>query len=135
MSTHNRPDRVAQLMQQLLGELFAKGMRDPRIGFVTITGVKMSPDLRDARVYWAVHGEEKIRKDTAEGLEAAKGYIRREVARSLKLRVTPDLHFSYDEAIDRGDRIEQLLREAKDQDKRLAADAESANRDAGHEGD
>jgi ribosome-binding factor A len=135
MSTHNRPDRVAQLMQQLLGELFARGMRDPRIGFVTITGVKMSPDLRDARVYWAVHGEEKIRKDTATGLEAAKGYIRREVARSLKLRVTPDLHFSYDEAIDRGDRIEQLLREAKDQDKRLAADAESASQDAGHEGD
>ena len=131
MSTHNRPDRVGQLLQQLLGELFARGMRDPRIGLVTITGVKMSPDLRDARVYYAVHGEEKIRADTAKGLEAAKGFIRREVGKSLGLRVTPDLHFSYDEAIDRGDRIDQLLKEAKAQDARLASAAPSEP----HEGD
>ena len=131
MSTHNRPDRVGQLLQQLLGELFARGMRDPRIGLVTITGVKMSPDLRDARVYYAVHGEEKIRADTAKGLEAAKGFIRREVGKSLGLRVTPDLHFSYDEAIDRGDRIDQLLKEAKAQDARLASAAPGEP----HEGD
>ena len=131
MSTHNRPDRVGQLLQQLLGELFARGMRDPRIGLVTITGVKMSPDLRDARVYYAVHGEEKIRADTAKGLEAAKGFIRREVGKSLGLRVTPDLHFSYDEAIDRGDRIDQLLKEAKTQDARLASEAAGEP----HEGD
>ena len=131
MSTHNRPDRVGQLLQQLLGELFARGMRDPRIGLVTITGVKMSPDLRDARVYYAVHGEEKIRADTAKGLEAARGFIRREVGKSLGLRVTPDLHFSYDEAIDRGDRIERLLKEAKEQDARLLAESTGEP----HEGD
>ncbi|HEX4384275.1 MAG TPA: 30S ribosome-binding factor RbfA [Myxococcales bacterium] len=117
MTTHNRPDRVGQQIQQLLGEIFARGMRDPRIGFVTITGVKMSPDLREARVYWAVHGEGDIRKHTAKGLESARGFLRREIGASLKLRVVPDVHFTYDEAIDRGDRIEQLLKKVKDDDK------------------
>src|SRR5712671_2360136 len=118
MTSHHRPERVAQMVQELLGELFARGMRDPRIGLVTITGVKMSPDLREARVYWTVHGEGAVRKETARGMEAARGYLRREVGATLGLRVVPELHFTYDEAIDRGDRIEQLLREVRDQDSR-----------------
>ena len=117
MSTHSRPERVAQMVQQLLGEIFARGMRDPRIGFVTITGVKMSPDLREARVYWTVHGDPEQRKHTAKGLDNARGFLRREIAGDLKLRVTPDLHFTYDEAIDRGERIEQLIRQVHDEEK------------------
>ena len=117
MSTHSRPERVAQMVQQLLGEIFARGMRDPRIGLVTITGVKMSPDLREARVYWAVHGDAEQRQHTAKGLDNARGFLRREIAADLKLRVTPDLHFSYDEAIDRGERIEQLIRQVHDEEK------------------
>ena len=111
MSTHNRPERVAQMVQQLLGELFARGMRDPRIGLVTITGVKMSPDLREARVYWTVHGDAEQRKHTQKGLENARGFLRREIGSELKLRLVPNLHFQYDEAIDRGERIEQLVRQ------------------------
>jgi ribosome-binding factor A len=99
------------MLQQLLAELFARGMRDPRIGLVTITGVKVSPDLREARVYWTVHGDLEQRKHTAKGLANARGYLRREIAAQIKLRVTPDLHFTYDESIDRGERIEQLIRE------------------------
>ena len=110
MSTHNRPERVGHMVQQLLAELFARGMRDPRLGLVTITGVKMSPDLREARVYWTVHGDAEQRKQTAKGLAKAHGYLRRACAAELKLRVTPDLHFTYDEAIDRGARIEELIR-------------------------
>ena len=117
MSAHKRPERVAQSVQQLLGEIFARGMRDPRIGFVTITGVKMSPDLREARVYYAVHGDTEQRKHTAQGLESARGFIRREIAAQLRLRITPDLHFSYDEAIDRGERVEQLIRQVHEEDK------------------
>ena len=117
MSTHNRPERVAQMVQQLLGEIFARGMRDPRIGLVTITGVKMSPDLREARVYWTVHGDPEQRKHTARGLENARGWLRHEVGTELKLRLTPDLHFIYDEAIDRGERIEQLIRQVHDQER------------------
>ncbi|MFL5290205.1 MAG: 30S ribosome-binding factor RbfA [Myxococcales bacterium] len=117
MSAHNRPERVAHLLQQRLAELFARGLKDPRLGLVTITGVKISPDLREARAYWTVHGDEQIRKETAKGLSAARGYLRHELT-TLGLRVLPDLHFTYDEAIDRGDRIEQLLREVRDADER-----------------
>ena len=123
---HNRPARVGQLIQQLLGAILAKGLRDPRLGFVTITGVKVSPDLRDARVYWTCHGTEAERKETGKGLESAKGYLRRELGRDLELRVTPQLGFTYDEAIDRGDRIEQLLREVKQQDQGRAGEGQDA---------
>ena len=118
MATHSRPDRVAHVVQQKLAQLFARGLKDPRVGLVTITGVKMSPDLREARVYWTVHGEASVRKETARGIQAARGWLRREVGAELGLRVVPDLHFTYDEAIDRGDRIEQLLREVHEQDAR-----------------
>jgi ribosome-binding factor A len=117
VSTHNRPERVGHMLQQLLAELFARGMRDPRIGLVTITGVKVSPDLREARVYWTVHGDLEQRKHTAKGLANARGYLRREIAAQIKLRVTPDLHFTYDESIDRGERIEQLIREVHREEK------------------
>jgi ribosome-binding factor A len=119
MSAHNRPERVAHLLQQRLAELFARGLKDPRLGLVTITGVKISPDLREARVYWTVHGDAEIRKETSKGLSAARGYLRHELT-TLGLRVLPDLHFIYDEAIDRGDRIEQLLREVHETDERRA---------------
>lgn len=118
MSAPNRPERVAQVIQQHLASVFARGnMKDPRLGLVTITGAKISPDLRQARVYWTVHGDAKVQEETKKGLEAARGFLRRELGQ-LGLRVVPDLAFSYDEAIDRGDRIDQLLREAKEADTR-----------------
>ena len=117
MTTHNRPERVGHMVQQLLGQLFARGMRDPRLELVTITGVKMSPDLREARVYWTCHGDLDQRKHTARGLENARGFLRREIGGELNLRVTPDLHFTYDEAIDRGERIEQLIRQVHEEER------------------
>lgn len=124
MTTHSRPERVAQMIQQQLGILFARGeLKDPRLGLVTITGCKVSPDLRQARVYWTVHGDDKVRKETGEGLQASRGFLRREIGQAMSLRVVPDLSFTYDEAIDRGDRIEQLLREAKEADRSRAASA------------
>jgi len=129
MSTHNRPERVAQMVQQLLGEIFARGMRDPRIGLITVTGVKMSPDLREARVYWTVHGDPGQRKQTAKGLENARGFLRREIGVELKLRVTPDLHFTYDEAIDRGERIEQLIRQVHDEERNREPEPPAAERE------
>ncbi len=117
MATHNRLERVAALIQQEISSLLAKGLKDPRIGFVTITGAKVSPDLREAWVYWAVHGDERARQETQQGLDAAKGYIRRALGEAISLRVLPTLHFVFDEAIDRGDRIERLIKEVHDADK------------------
>ena len=116
MSTGTRPARVGAQIQTLLAEALSRGLKDPRIGMVTITSVDVTADLRDARVYWTSHGTELEMKATAAGLEAARGYLRREVSRSLGLRVSPELRFTYDEAIDRGERIEKLLREVKRED-------------------
>jgi ribosome-binding factor A len=115
VTAQKRPDRVAHLLQHRLAELLARGLKDPRLGLVTITGVKISPDLREARVYWTVHGESEVRRETERGLSAARGYLRHELS-SLGLRVLPELHFNYDEAIDRGDRIERLLRQLHEAD-------------------
>ncbi|HEY0840832.1 MAG TPA: 30S ribosome-binding factor RbfA [Vulgatibacter sp.] len=110
---HDRPQRVAHLIQQELGRLFAKGFRDPRIGeMVTITGVKVPPDLKQATVYYSTMGTAEERKETAKGLAAAAGYMRREIGQAIGLRYTPELRFVFDEAIERGDRIERLLKEA-----------------------
>lgn len=117
MSTHNRPARVAEEFRQRVSELLARGLKDPRItGFITVTGAKMSPDLKEATVYVSIHGDEPVRDRTLEGLQAAAGFLQRETARSLGLRHTPHLRFVYDASVERGDRIERLLKEAKARD-------------------
>jgi ribosome-binding factor A len=118
VTSGNRPARVGAQIQKLLGELFLRGLRDPRIGMVTITGVEVTADLRDAKVFWTSHGTEAQMKATAAGLDAARGYLRREVGRDLGLRVSPELRFSYDEAIDRGERIDKLLREVQEENRK-----------------
>ena len=114
MSTHSRPERVGQEIQAAIGQILARGeLRDPRIGFITITGVKVSPDLRVARVFYSMLGTEQEREDTQKGLEAAKGYVRREVTKAVNLRVSPEIFFSFDESVGEGDKIDRLLREVR----------------------
>ncbi|HEX8698116.1 MAG TPA: 30S ribosome-binding factor RbfA [Myxococcaceae bacterium] len=114
MSTHSRPERVGQEIQAAIGQILSRGeLRDPRIGFITITGVKVSPDLRVARVFYSMLGTEKEREDTQKGLEAAKGYVRREVTAVVNLRVSPEIFFSFDESVGEGDKIDRLLREVR----------------------
>ncbi len=122
MSTHNRPARVAEEFRQELSALLARGLKDPRIsGFVTVTGAKMSPDLKEATAYVSVHADEKVREKTMEGLRAAATVLQREVARTIGLRYTPHLRFVYDESVERGDRIDRLLRQARAEDAQAAA--------------
>ena len=124
---HDRPQRVGQLIQEELGRLVTKGFKDPRIGFITFTGVKVSPDLREAVVYWSMFGaDEAQHRETAAGLKAATGYIKRELGQVLGLRFMPNLRFVYDEAIDRGDRIDRLLREVQQEEAARAAEAGEA---------
>ncbi len=122
MTTHSRPARVAEEFRQELGALIARGLKDPRItGFITLTGAKMAPDLKEVTVYLSIHAPEPERARTLEGLRAAATFLQREVSRNLKLRWTPHLRFVYDESVERGDRIERLLKEAR------AKDAESGS--------
>jgi ribosome-binding factor A len=114
MATHNRPVRVAEEFRQELSARIARGLKDPRItGFVTVTGAKMAPDLKEITVYLSIHGEQAERDKTLEGLRAAATFLQREVARSIGLRHTPHLRIVYDESVARGDRIDRLLREAR----------------------
>ncbi|QSQ19224.1 30S ribosome-binding factor RbfA [Pyxidicoccus parkwayensis] len=114
MTTHSRPERVGQEIQAAIGDLLARGLlRDPRIGYITVTGVKVSPDLRVARVFYSMIGTEQERADTQKGLEAAKGFVRREVTSAVNLRVSPEIFFTFDESVGEGDKIDRLLREVR----------------------
>ena len=114
MSTPARPERVGSEIQAAVADMLGRGdLRDPRIGFITVTGVKVSPDLRVARVYWSSLGDAAARRGTQEGLDAAKGYVRREVTSRVKLRVSPEIFFVFDGSVEEGDKIDRLLREVK----------------------
>ena len=101
-------------IQAAVADLLGRGaLRDPRIGFITITGVKVSPDLRVARVYWSSLGDDEAHQQTQAGLDAAKGFVRREVTARVKLRVSPEVFFVFDGSVQEGDKIDRLLREVK----------------------
>ncbi len=126
-SGSNRPARVASEFAHELGQVLGRGLKDPRISaLVTVTGAKMAPDLKDVTAYVSILGDEAQKKSTLEGLKAATPWLQREVARNLKLRWTPHLTIRFDESVERGDRIDRLLREARAQDARTLADAEAA---------
>src|SRR5690242_16290823 len=117
MTTHSRPERVGQEIQAAIGQILSRGeLRDPRIGFITITGVKVSPDLRVARVFYTMVGAEKERQETQKGLDAAKGFVRREVTSAVNLRVSPEIFFTFDESVGEGDKIDRLLREVREKE-------------------
>jgi ribosome-binding factor A len=103
--------RIDGAMRTVLSETIATDLQDPRIGFVTVTAVKTSPDMRHARVYVSVLGDEATREATLEGLRSAHGLLQSRVASSLRLRNTPTLQFDYDDSVDRGMRITELLHE------------------------
>jgi ribosome-binding factor A len=109
-----RMRRVDEAVRAVLSDAIAKDLKDPRVGFVTVTAVKTSPDLRHARVYVSVLGNEQARADTLEGLRSARGFLQGRVAAELSLKHTPTVVFKYDESIDRGMRISQLIDKGPD---------------------
>jgi ribosome-binding factor A len=108
-----RPERVAHLVQAELARLFLRGTNDPRLHDVTVSAVRMSPDLRVARVYVRTLGGEDARATTMKALARASHFLRGEVGHALGLRVTPELRFEYDTAPDIAQRVDDLLRGAK----------------------
>jgi ribosome-binding factor A len=103
--------RVDEALRQVLADALAAELKDPRVGFVTVTDVTTSPDLRFARVYVSVLGDAAAREASMDGLRNAHGYLQGRIASELHLRRTPTLEFRYDETIDRAQRVEGLLRE------------------------
>ncbi len=112
-----RQMRVGEMIRDVISSLLLKGFRDPRIsGFITITKVSVTPDLKLARVYVSVMKEEQKgnkEEDVLAGLKKASGYIKSQVGQELKLRFTPDLEFKGDHSLDFVDKIDQLLKENK----------------------
>lgn len=110
MSSFSRADRVGGLIQQVLSDLLKKDIHDPRLKMATITNVKMSPDLKLARVYFSIYGDTNKTEAAASGFESARGFIKRSLAPKLGLRYMPDLIFFYDESFEYGSQIENLLK-------------------------
>jgi len=103
--------RVDEAVREVLSDAITKQLKDPRVGFVTVTAVETAPDLRRARVYVSVLGNASVRKRSMQGLQSAHGVLQKVVARELRLKHTPTLEFLYDDTSERGFRIAQLIDE------------------------
>jgi ribosome-binding factor A len=110
MTAGARPSRVSEEFREILAEEIPK-LKDPRIGFVTVVGVNVTPDLRHARVVYTAMGDESERRATAAALRSARGHLRRVIGHQVRMKFLPDLDFEEDETIKSADRIEQLLQE------------------------
>jgi ribosome-binding factor A len=105
-----RPERVSEEFREILAEEIPK-LKDPRVGFVTVTGVDVTPDLRRATVYYTVMGEERERKATGAGLRSARSHLRSVIGRQVRMKFLPELEFREDEGLAQAERVEKLLRE------------------------
>ncbi len=113
MKPYTRADRVSALMQEALSGLLHKSIKDPRLDAVSITRIKMTADLKLARIYFVTSGETANREDAAAGLKKAKGFIKYSLAQELNLRYMPELQFLYDNSIDYGIHIDSVLKRLK----------------------
>lgn len=109
MST--RTDRVSDLIKDEISRLLLREVRDPRVGFVTITGASVSPDLKNVRVFVSILGEPEARQASIKALNSAAGFFRRTLFKNLRLRFAPVVRFDLDESLDQGARIERVLRQ------------------------
>ena len=106
-----RSSRVGEQIKREISQLIARGLKDPRVGFVTITDVEVSPDLRLAKVYYSVLGDEASRKETAQGLKNSVPFLCHELGQRIRLRYTPKLVFIFDASLEYGAHMDELLRQ------------------------
>ena len=106
-----RVEKVQELMKQEVSDIIFNELKDPRIGFVTVTSVACTEDLREAKIYVSVMGDEKKARDTLYGLNSSLGFVRREVGRRIRLRFTPEISFALDTSLNYSDHIQRLLNE------------------------
>jgi ribosome-binding factor A len=123
MAQGYRPDRVGDQIRQELSEILSRGqVHDPGIGFITLTRVQVTADLQLARVFYTSLGDPQARKETARALQRATGFFRRQIGARLQLRRVPELEFRFDESIAHQDRIEQILRDIREEDAQRASE-------------
>lgn len=111
MPPPSRQTRVGEQIRLELSDLLARDVHDPGIGFLTITHVKLSPDLQQARAFYTTIGDDKARQETRRALDRATPFLRRHIGQRLRLRRVPELSFSFDESVEKQDRIEQILQD------------------------
>lgn len=124
--TNPRAARVADRIKQIIALRLEKGLRDPRLGFVTITDVRVTGDLQHASVFYTVYGSDSERADSARALKAATGHLRTEVGKSLGTRLTPSLEFIADELPETAEHLTELLNEARQRDQQTQQQAAQA---------
>jgi ribosome-binding factor A len=112
----DRMRRVDEAIRQVIGDALSSDLKDPRVGFVTVTDVRTSADLRHARVYVSVLGEQAERESTLDGLRSAHGYLQRRIAAELHLKRTPTLTFAYDDTAERAMHLDALLDTPREED-------------------
>ena len=113
-----RSEKVADLIHKEISEMLLKTVKDPRIGFVTITRVDVSEDCRSAKVYFSVAGTLEERERSTQGLSSAKGYVRKELGRRIRLRYTPEIIFKFDPSIEYAIHIGEVIRHLSEEEKR-----------------
>ena len=121
-----RARRLADRIKTVVAETVERGVKDPRLGFVTFTDARVTPDLREATLYYTVLGDDTAHQDTAMALESAKGVLRAEIGRQCRLRFTPTLTFAADHVPENAGHIEDLVRQAREADAAVAAVAATA---------
>jgi ribosome-binding factor A len=131
--------KVNEAVREALSSVIAEGLKDPRVGFVTVTSVETSADLRHAKVFVSVLGGQRERDETLAGLRSSHGYLQERVAEAVRLKRTPQLDFVYDGSVDHGMHIQELLRRYEAEvrtagDEEDAAGERSAGDDAGEAG-
>ena len=109
MSNKLRIEKLQELIKQETGKMLLNDIKDPRIGFVTVTDVEMTGDLREAKIFVSVMGDAQQVKNSLEGLNSALGFVRREIGKRIRLRFTPEISFALDTSLDYGDHIQKLL--------------------------
>lgn len=114
-SPGRRPQRLGEQLREEISNLLVSELKDPRIGFATVTAVRVSPDLRQALIYVSILGSVEQREESLRGLAAASSFLRRELGRRLRIRRVPTLQFELDSSAEYGARIEELLQETKRQ--------------------
>ena len=127
-----RIERISETIKEILSELLLRAIKDPRVGMVTITAVRVSSDISSAKIHYSVMGDEVERADTEKGLRSAKNFMRTAVANQLKIRSAPELIFVYDDSLDKSFAIEEALKKTKSEPARKddAPDIDAPKTDA-----